>query len=142
MTLIKWKPQTQSYLSDFDRMWSNYHRSAQGCSGSCDWQPRVDIVENEKDYQLVVEVPGFEKSEITLRVEDGVLVMSGERKLAEETEGSSYRRVERLYGNFERRFRMPKEFDAEKIEAELKNGLLTVSIAKSEKVAGREIQVK
>ncbi len=151
MTMIKWKPQRHGHgmMNDFDRLWSDFfprhaHGHAHGCGhgASCDWSPRVDIVENDKSYQLVVEVPGFEKSEVKLSVEDKVLTLSGERKFEGEQDDKSFRRVERLYGNFERRFRLPEEAETDGITAELKNGILTVTIAKSEKVAGREIEVK
>ena len=147
MTLIKWKPQRHSVFGDFDRVMSDFFpRPSHGEYGeescNCAWAPHVDIIENSQNYEIVMEVPGFEKSDIKLSVEDGILTLSGERKQAEETEGRNYRRVERLYGKFERRFRLAKEAEIDKIDAELKNGLLTVSIAKSEKVAGREIQVK
>ena len=147
MTLIKWRPQSVSQrprmMSEFDRMWSDFiGPKMELCGESCDWAPRVDIVENPGDYQLVIEVPGFENSDFKLKVEDEVLIVSGERKIEDEKEGSNYRRVERLYGNFERRFRLPAEAEIDKIDAEYKQGLLTISIAKSEKVAGREITVK
>lgn len=144
MTLIKWKPQRHSVFGDFDRVMSDFlprHWAGEE-SCNCAWAPHVDIIENSQSYEIVVEVPGFEKSDIKLNVEDGILTLSGERKQAEESEGRNYRRVERHYGKFERRFRLAKEAEIDKIDAELKNGLLTVTIAKSEKVAGREIQVK
>ena len=143
MTLIKWKPQPSTMLSEFDRFWSDFlPRSPEMDSRCCEWAPRVDIVENAKNYQIVVELPGFEKSDVKLKVEEQVLTISGERKMEEETEGRNYRRVERLYGSFERRFRLPQEAELDKISAEMKDGLLTVTLEKSEKVAGREIQVK
>ena len=102
----------------------------------------VDIVENEKNYEISVELPGFDKDAVSLKVEDHVLTLSGERKMADEDEGRNWRRVERLYGNFERKFRLPREVETDQIEAQMVNGLLTITIAKSDKVTGREIKVK
>jgi len=141
MTLVKWKPQNRNMLTEFDRMWSDFFGTTYNPE-SCDWSPRVDIVETDKNFELMVEVPGLDRNDIRLKVDDQVLIMSGERKSEEEKEGRSYRRVERTYGKFERRFRLPSEADLDKIEATYKNGVLTVSVPKSEKVAGREIQVK
>ena len=144
MTLINCKPRHHhNPHGQFDRMWREIHKNAcheQECESG--WSPRVDIVEQDKSFEIVVEVPGFEKSDVSLKMEENVLTLSGERKMEEEAEGRDYRRVERLYGNFERKFRLPRGVETEQIEAELKNGLLTITIAKSDKVAGREIEVK
>jgi len=146
MTLIKWKPQYAG-MNDIDRLWSEFFNAPAGCA-TCEpeaqvhWSPRVDIVETDKQYEIHVELPGLEKSDLSLKMEDGLLVLSGERKSVTEEKDRRFRRVERLYGRFERSFRLPKEADAEKIEAEFKNGLLMISIAKAQQVAGREIQVR
>ncbi|MBN2170893.1 MAG: Hsp20/alpha crystallin family protein [Candidatus Krumholzibacteriota bacterium] len=141
MTLVKWKPQSNTMLSEFDRLWSDFFGGTH-CPESCDWSPRVDIVETNKSFELMVEVPGLDKNDIRLKVDDQVLIMSGERKSEDEKEGRNYRRVERFYGKFERRFRLPSEAELDKIEAAYTNGVLTITVPKSEKVAGREIQVK
>jgi HSP20 family protein len=146
MTLIKWKPQYAG-MNDIDRVWNEFFNAPVGCA-TCEpgtqvqWSPRVDIAETDKQYEIHVELPGLEKSDISLKMEDGLLVLSGERKSVAEEKERRFRRVERLYGRFERSFRLPKEADVEKIEAEFKNGLLLVTIAKAAQVAGREIQVR
>jgi HSP20 family protein len=146
MTLVKWKPQYAG-MNDIDRLWSEFFSAPVGCA-TCEpqtqvqWSPRVDIAETDKQYEIHVELPGLEKSDISLKMEDGLLVLSGERKSETEEKERRFRRVERLYGRFERSFRLPKEADVEKIEAEFKNGLLMISIAKAAQVAGREIQVR
>jgi HSP20 family protein len=147
MTLIKWKPQYAG-MTDIDRLWSEFFSAQQAGCATCEpqaqvqWSPRVDIAETDKQYEIHVELPGLDKSDLSLKVEDGLLVLSGERKSETEEKERRFRRVERLYGRFERSFRLPKEADVEKIEAEFKNGLLLISIAKAAQVAGREIQVR
>ncbi|MCB9514427.1 MAG: Hsp20/alpha crystallin family protein [Candidatus Latescibacteria bacterium] len=145
MTLIKWKPQ-HTAMNDFDRFWSEFMGARPCVDGDCApatlWSPRVDIAETDKQFEIHVELPGLEKGDISLKVEDGLLTVSGERKTEQEESGRRFRRVERLYGRFQRSFRLPKEADADRIEAEFKNGLLVVSIGKAESVAGREIQVR
>ena len=140
MTLVKWKPQS-SMMSDFDRLWSDFFGGAR-YPERCDWSPRVDIAETDKNFELMVEVPGLDRNDIRLKVDDQVLIVSGERKSEDEKEGRNFRRVERFHGAFERRFRLPKDADLDKIEAEYKDGVLTIAVPKGEKVAGREIQVK
>ncbi len=104
------------------------------------WSPAVDVVETEGDLVFTVEVPGFEKNEIDISVNNNLLAISGERKF-EETEEREYRRVERWYGKFFRSFQIPSTVDAEKISANLKNGLLTLTLPKREEARPRQIQV-
>ena len=141
MTMIKWQPRTQAPVSEFDRLFGNFF--GQSCEGeTCSWAPRVDITETEQGYGVTVELPGVEKSDISISVEDGHLIIGGERKSAELEEGRKFRRQERFLGKFQRRFALPEEIEVDAIAAELKNGLLEVSIPKGEKVRGRSIEVK
>lgn len=104
------------------------------------WSPAVDIVETDSDMLFTIEVPGFEKDDIDISFNNGVLSVSGERKF-EETEGRNYRRVERWYGKFFRSFQIPSTVDAEHINASLKNGLLTLTLPKREEAKPRQIPV-
>lgn len=144
MTLIKWQPQARPAF-DFDRIFSEFFGAqAQDCDPeSCGWSPRADIVEGDKDYEILVELPGVAKGDIELKAEDGILILRGERKFFDEeaNKDRKVRRMERLHGRFERRFRLPKEADAEQIRAGFKDGVLSIRIAKSERVAGRQIEV-
>lgn len=143
MTLIKCNPQSPAVMNEFDRVWSDFFgRRYNQMPDTCAWAPRVDILEDAKQFQVVAELPGFEKSDFRIKVENETLIIGGERKFEDETKERQYRRVERAYGTFERRFRLPKEAQADQIDAEYKNGVLTISIPKSEKVGGREIQVR
>ena len=146
MTLIKWKPQHPA-MNDFDRLWTEFFNARPFLADrehdeDILWSPRVDIAETDRQYEIHVELPGIDKGDISIKVEDGLLTVSGERKSQKEQTERRFRRVERLYGRFERSFRLPKEADAEKIDAEFKDGLLQISVGKTEAVAGREIQVR
>jgi len=125
-------------LTSFDRLFSEFW----GEDAHCAWSPRTDIVETDREHQLVVELPGLEKKDISIKVEDRMLMITGEIKHEEETEDKRIRRRERFSGSFDRRFRLPAGIDTDKISAEFKNGLLTVSLPKSEAAVGREIEVK
>ncbi len=144
MNTIKCSPKNYP-TSNYDRIFQNFfggQAQSQGCDDEqCCWSPRADISEGDKDYEILVELPGVGKDGIELKVEDGVLILRGERK-APESEGRKLRRVERVHGRFERRFRLPKEVDAENIDASFADGLLGIRIAKSERVAGRQIEVR
>jgi HSP20 family protein len=150
MTTIKCSPKNHPMrhpMNDYDRFFQNFfggqaHAQSQSCGEEgCNWSPRADISEGDQDYEILVELPGVGKGGIELKVEDGVLILRGERK-ALESEARKQRRVERVHGRFERRFRLPKEVDADKIDASFADGLLVIRIAKSERVAGRQIEVR
>jgi len=125
-------------IADFDRLFNEFC----GEDGNCAWTPRADIVETGSAHEIIVELPGLEKSDISLKVEDRLLMISGEMAKAEDAEGHRVRRQERFSGSFKRNFRLPAGIETDKIGAEFKNGLLSVSLPKSEAAVGREIDVK
>src|SRR3954468_23796881 len=98
-----------------------------------DWVPTADITEDEKEYLIKAELPDLRKEDVKVTVENGVLTISGERKLEKEEKGKKYHRVERAYGSFARSFTLPEDADAEKIQAEFKDGILSVRLPKNEK---------
>ncbi|MBN2103136.1 Hsp20/alpha crystallin family protein [bacterium] len=105
------------------------------------WQPTVDIAESENNYELIAEIPGLSKNDIHIALEDGYLKLSGERKQEKETKNKNYHRTERVYGKFERSFRLPKEVNAEAIKADYKNGVLKIEIPKTEKAQPKQIAI-
>lgn len=106
------------------------------------WSPLVDIVEDDKEYLIKVEAAEVPKSALSVKVQDGVLHFSGERKFEREDTNKRYRRVERSYGTFARSFTLPDDADAEKVNAEFKDGVLLVHVSKSEKSKPKQIDVK
>lgn len=105
------------------------------------WSPPVEVSEKEGVLDFQVELPGIDEKSIHINVEDGNLIFSGERSL-EKVEGSETLRCERWYGKFHRSFSLPEYADTENISAELKNGLLRVSIPKKEEAKRKIIDVK
>jgi HSP20 family protein len=106
------------------------------------WIPRVDVVEQEKEYQIDVELPGMKKDEIKVSVEDRVLSISGERKSEKEEKGKKYQRIERSYGTFMRSFTLPEDASGEKLHADFQEGILKVHIPKEEGAKTKAIEVK
>jgi HSP20 family protein len=102
----------------------------------------VDIIEDETEYLIKVDLPEIKKEEVKVTVENGVLVLSGERKLEKEEKGRKYHRIERAYGSFGRTFSLPDNADAEKVNAEFNEGVLKLHIAKSEGARLKQIEVK
>src|SRR6202163_1575229 len=106
-----------------------------------EWAPLVDITEDDKEYIIKTELPGVKKEEVKVSVENGLLTVVGERKFEKE-ENKKYHRVERAYGRFVRSFVLPDGADAEKVNAEFKDGVLKVHLPKSEKKKPKQIEVK
>lgn len=105
------------------------------------WVPAVDILEKEGNLILRAELPGMTEKQIDLKLEGNTLTIKGERKMENEDKKSNYHRVESFYGSFTRSFRLPDTVDSEKINAEYKNGVLTVTIPQKPEVRPREIPV-
>ncbi|HTM03621.1 MAG TPA: Hsp20/alpha crystallin family protein [Vicinamibacterales bacterium] len=106
------------------------------------WVPAVDIYETE-GHDLVVraELPGINREDIEVVVENSTLVLRGEKKLDAEVKDESYRRIERTYGTFHRSFTLPNTVDAGRISADFKNGVLTVKMPFREEAKPRTINV-
>jgi HSP20 family protein len=93
--------------------------------------PAVDVVENEKAYEITAELPGMDESNIDVKFSDGTLTIKGEKRADKEEKQKDYYLSERRYGSFQRSFGVPDGVDADKIEANFKNGVLTVTLPKS-----------
>lgn len=141
MNVVKWSPfrELDNLLQAFERPSAPVRRA--------DWLPLVDIRESGDGYQIDVEIPAVAAEDLVVSVADGVLSVSGERKShAESTEeqaegGGRVHRAERRYGRFVRNFQLPKDADEEAINAQCKDGVLYLTIAKRQTV-GRTIKIQ
>ena len=106
-----------------------------------EWAPLVDITEDDKEYIIKTELPEVKKEEVKVSVENGLLTIVGERKFEKE-ENKKYHRVERAYGRFMRSFVLPESVDPDKVNAEFRDGVLKVHLAKSEQTKPKQIEVK
>lgn len=111
---------------------------------NAEWAPAVDIEETPERFMVKAELPGVEKKDMEVTVENGVLTLKGERRKEVEEKNKKIHRIERSYGMFMRSFTLPEGVDEKKVLAEYKDGLLTVSIPKTgEKPATRtKVEVK
>jgi HSP20 family protein len=106
------------------------------------WQPRVDVEESDGAYVVRAELPGMKLEDIKITIEDNQLSIRGEKRRDEENKGTTYHRVERVYGVFERSFELGHLVDSSRIEALYKDGVLELSIPKSEQAKAREIPIQ
>ena len=112
------------------------------CENNQTLAPRVNIKEDDEQISMVFEVPGMGKDEIKINVKEGVLTLSGERKVEHEENQNGYVRAEFQAGSFKRSFTLPDTVNTEKIQADYKNGLLTVVLPKLEEVKPKEIDIQ
>ena len=104
--------------------------------------PLLNITENKDSYYIRAELPGVKAEDLGIQVVDKTLTISGERNIPKEGEKAKYHRREREAGKFSRAIGLPGEIDSDKIEAQLSDGLLTVTIPKAEKTKPKQITVK
>jgi len=105
------------------------------------WAPPVDIYENGDSLVLKAELPGIDPDDVEIRVEDNTLYLKGERKFEKEVKEQNYHRVERSYGTFTRTFSLPNSIDADKVAANYKDGVLTLTMPKKEEAKPKTIKI-
>jgi len=103
--------------------------------------PAVDVVEHPEALEIIAEVPGLKPEDVEVRLENGILTLSGKRTSESKDEREGYRRVERRYGSFTRSFSLPKDVRGDEITADLKDGILTVKVPKDARALPRKIEV-
>ena len=110
-------------------------------TGTYDWAPSVDISETDDNFEVRAELPGVAKDDLHVSVKDNLLTLSGEKRQENVDDIQNYRRAERRYGSFQRRFTLPAEVKTDDIKAEYTDGVLTLSIPKPEAVKPTEIPI-
>lgn len=143
-TLNRWDPfrdmlalQAQFNRALDDRLTPAYEAEASFSR----FAPPVDIYEDAEGVTVTMEVPGVEPKTLDVKVENGTLAITGERKLEREENRDAYHRVERSYGTFFRSFTLPTTVDTEKVKAENKNGVLRVFLPRREETKPKKIAV-
>jgi HSP20 family protein len=147
-TITRWEPFRE--MEDFqNRLSTLFGRPLRRTNGHGreeitlpEWTPLADITEDAREYLIKAELPEMKKEDVKVTVENGVLTISGERKFEKEEKKKKYHRIERGYGTFMRSFTLPDDADFNKVNAEFKNGLLTVHVPKSEHAKPKEVEVK
>lgn len=143
MQMVQYNPWGVSELQkEINRLFSNL--SDNESSGvTADWVPTVDIQEFDNRFQLYVDVPGVNPEAVEITLDNGVLIITGERGLPQPSDGEQAitRRTERGQGRFYRRFILPDTVDADKVEATNRHGVLEITIPKQAKAQPRRIEV-
>jgi len=132
MSLVRYEP-----WSLFDQL----RREMDTSLATSDWVPAVDIKENDDHFTIVADIPGVAPEDIEVQMENGVLTIKGERETEKTEEKDDFKRIERSFGSFYRRFSLPEGADPDSIEAKSNNGVLEITINKQEKTEPRKISV-
>lgn len=106
------------------------------------WAPAVDISEDKEMIKISAELPGMEKKDVRISVENNILTIKGERTFKDEEKKKNYHRIERSYGMFERSFTLPASTYSDRIQANMKDGVLEVMIPKKEEAKPKEIEIQ
>jgi HSP20 family protein len=145
--ITRWNPfkemeQMQNRLASF---W-NLEPARRNCGEEnltvAEWSPCVDIAEDDREILVKVSLPEMKKEDVKVGVTDGVLTISGERKLEKEEKNKRYHRIESEYGSFSRSFTLPAGVAAEKVAADFKDGILKVHLPKNPAPATKGVEIK
>ena len=145
MNVIRWQP-FSDLLGMYDRVnrqveQEYFCEGAKSGLGKAAWSPMTDILETKETYVVKMELPGFAKSDVKVEFSKDTLTVRGERKQEEEIKKEDIHRLERSYGVFRRSFTLPKKIDEKRIDANLKDGLLVLSIPKAEEAEQKTIPI-
>jgi HSP20 family protein len=145
MAIVRWDPfrdlnllqdRMNRLFEDAGRTWRTDEPAA-----TTTWSPSVDIFETEGEIVVKAELPGMDRKDIYLNLENNVLSLRGERKFTKETKDENYHRIERSYGVFSRSFSIPATVDEEKIRADYKDGVLKIMLPKKEQAKPKQIKI-
>ena len=144
MNVIKYDPfrELRSLHNEMNRLFTgNLEGQSAGEFARGAWSPSVDIYEDKDRLIVEAELPGMNREDFELTVENNVLTLRGERKFEKKTDGDNYHRVERSYGSFTRQFTLPQTVTAEGATADFENGVLRVALPKREETKARKIEI-
>jgi HSP20 family protein len=105
------------------------------------WSPALDVHEDKDSFVIRAELPGLKREDIEVSLQDGALVISGERKAEKAEEGVEVHRQERYYGKFQRALTLPEPVAADKVKADYRDGVLTITLPKTEEAKPKKIDV-
>jgi HSP20 family protein len=142
-SITRWDPfRNLTTLQDqINRLFDDGFRVRGQESAITAWAPAVDIYETPDELVLKADLPDVEEKDLDIRIENNMLTIRGERKFEQKVSEENYLRVERAYGSFTRSFTLPNTVDAERIQAEYRNGVLNIRMPKREETKPKQVKV-
>jgi len=146
MELVRWNPIRDmfSLRNHMNRVFGDFYfptNREEGDLSIWNWNPVVDVYDNDDNIVLKAEIPGIDKKDIEVDVKGRVLTLKGERSSDNEVKEDNYYRRERCFGKFERAFNLPVDVELDKIRANYKDGVLEIEIPKPEEKKPKQITV-
>lgn len=142
MALVRYnRPNTDVFSKTFNDIVDEFFNGNTSNYRSDNFMPSVDVSETDKQFEVAVELPGMKKDDIKVDLEKGRLTISGERRFENEEEGKNFHRLETRYGKFSRSFYLPDSIDEESIAAKYQDGILDITIDKSEEKVKKQIEI-
>ena len=140
MNIVRYSPLNDFTPTSFSTLIDRFFNDASTHSGGSVYAfaPRVDVVEDEKAFEIHLAVPGMNKEDFKIELNENELTISGERKFSKEKKENNFRSIETQYGKFGRTFALPENVDGQKIQAQYENGILLLTLPKDEKKAVRQ----
>ena len=146
MAVIRWDPfrDLNSLQDRMNRLFEDANRGSrpEDASSTTAWSPAVDIHETDVEIVVQAELPGMDRKDIELNLENNVLTLRGNREFEKEDKDENYHRIERAYGGFSRSFSIPAVVDDAKIRADYKEGVLTIALPKTQKAKPKQIKIE
>jgi HSP20 family protein len=146
MALIRWTPMrgVMSFRDEMDRLLEEFYGKMAPPQETFegDWCPLLDVAETDNEVTASVELPGLDKDDIKVSIEDDVLTVTGEKKQETTEDGKNFKKVERSYGYFKRSVKLPSSVDPGKVRAGYKDGILKVTMPKLESKKPKEIAIQ
>jgi HSP20 family protein len=142
--LTPWRPfrELSTLKEEMDRLWNRFFEGPAIEPLRGEWVPSLDVSETKDNIVVKAEVPGIDPKEIDISYADGTLTVRGERKQEKEEKDENYHMVERRYGSFSRSVRLPHEVKSDKIKANYKDGVVKITLPKSEEAKKKEVKIK
>jgi HSP20 family protein len=146
MTLTPWRGMWEvrfpTLKDEMDKLFEDFFgKTFFPSAGEGSWLPAVDIHETKKDVVVILDVPAIDPKEVSIAIVDDKLTIKGERKREEETKEETYYRTERVYGTFQRIIQLPVEVVGDKAKATYKDGVLKITVPKSQKAVPKEVKI-
>ena len=140
--LTPWRPfEFDRIRKEMVRLWDSF-LEGRPMRRAGEWLPSIDVSETKSDLVIKAELPGMDSKDIDISLSNGFLTIKGEKNQEKEEKDENYHLIERSYGSFTRSVQLPREVQSDKITASFKNGVLRVTLPKSEEAKKKEIKIK
>lgn len=144
MALVRWAPRVELESFKRDPFFHRFFDLVDDLTSTPDgaWYPPTDLVEEKDKLVAHLEMPGIDPKNVRIDLQADLLTIQGERKQEESDDHGKYLRREQCYGSFTRAIRLPYRVQADKVKAQYRNGIMTITLPKAEEYVGRQIPVE